>query len=193
MYWKRSIPYCNGHGRDKVTLTTTCIKNVKFKSIKIRTSCQYVGYFYYRKKLNWAAQNLHLVRMQPEGRGLDIADLNVFGCGSSSNHPKLLGLRLRSRDKPTVSISQQPSAPQNARSLEKVFSNGEVEIAPRRAVLRFTRLPVRPVVKYIFRGQCSCFHYMFEKNVSGHNTIWGSTAPECPPLPWLCACFHCWG
>ena len=37
--------------------------------MKIRTGCQYVGYFYYSEHLNWAAQNLRL------GRGLDIAAL----------------------------------------------------------------------------------------------------------------------
>jgi len=54
-----------------VALRTTCIKNVKFKIIKIRTSCQYEGFFYYSENLNWAAQNLRL------GRGLDTADLNL--------------------------------------------------------------------------------------------------------------------
>jgi len=75
MYLKHSIPNCNGHGRDKVALATTRIKNVKFNIIKIRTGCQYVGYFYYRNNLNCAAQNLHL------GCGLDIAGLgNFFWC-----------------------------------------------------------------------------------------------------------------
>jgi len=41
-----------------VALWTTCIKNVKFKIIKIRTGFQYVGYFYCNRNLNWAAQNL---------------------------------------------------------------------------------------------------------------------------------------
>jgi len=41
--------------RDKLALSTTCIKNVKFKIIKIRISCQYVGCFYYSKDINWAA------------------------------------------------------------------------------------------------------------------------------------------
>jgi len=48
-----------------VALKTTCIKNVKFKIIKIRTGCQY------GEHLNWAAQNLRL------GRGLDIAALSL--------------------------------------------------------------------------------------------------------------------
>ena len=54
--------------RGKVALlrTTTCIKNVKFKIIEIRTGCQYVGYFYYSQNLNLAAQDPRL------GRGLDI-------------------------------------------------------------------------------------------------------------------------
>jgi len=55
MYSKRSNPNCNGNRRDKVALRTTCIKTVKSKSIKIRKSCQYVGYFYYSDNLNWAA------------------------------------------------------------------------------------------------------------------------------------------
>jgi len=50
-----------------VALRTTCIKNVKFKIIKIRTGCQYVGYFYYSENLNWAAQNLELGRMRAAG------------------------------------------------------------------------------------------------------------------------------
>jgi len=59
-----------------VALKTTSIKNVKFKIIKIRTGCQYMGYFYYySEKLNWAAQNLRLGHMRPVGRGLDIAGL----------------------------------------------------------------------------------------------------------------------
>ena len=59
-----------------MALSTTCIKNVKFKSIKLRTGCQYVGYFYYSENhLDWATQNTQLICMQPEGRGLDIADV----------------------------------------------------------------------------------------------------------------------
>jgi len=45
------------------------MKNVKFKIMKIRTGCQYVGCFYYTENLNWTAQNLRL------GRGLDVAGL----------------------------------------------------------------------------------------------------------------------
>ena len=63
-----------GNRRDKVALTTTCNKNVKFKIMKIRTCC-HVGYFYHSENLNWAAQNLRL------GRGLDITGLT---------HPVLL-------------------------------------------------------------------------------------------------------
>jgi len=36
-----------------VALKTTYIKNVKFKIIKIKTGCQYVGYFNYSENLNW--------------------------------------------------------------------------------------------------------------------------------------------
>jgi len=56
-------------------MRTTCKHNVKFKIIKIWTSCQYVGYFYYSENLKWAAQNLCLSRMRPDGHGLDIAAL----------------------------------------------------------------------------------------------------------------------
>jgi len=51
----------------KVELRTTCIKNVKLKIIKITTSCQYVGYFYYSENLNWAAQKLRLGHMRVAG------------------------------------------------------------------------------------------------------------------------------
>jgi len=54
-----------------MALRTTCIKDVKLKTITIRTSCQYADYFYYSEKLNWAAQNLRL------GRGLDITALGI--------------------------------------------------------------------------------------------------------------------
>ena len=60
-----------------MALRTTCIKNVKFKVIKIRTGCQYVACFYYSENLNWAAQNLRLGHTRPEGRGLDIAALKL--------------------------------------------------------------------------------------------------------------------
>jgi len=43
------------------------MKNVKFKFIKTRTGCQYVGYFYYSVNLNWGAQNPRLGRMRPAG------------------------------------------------------------------------------------------------------------------------------
>jgi len=39
----------------KVALKTTCIKNVNFMIVKIRTGYQNIGYFYYGKNLNWAA------------------------------------------------------------------------------------------------------------------------------------------
>jgi len=53
-----------------VALKTTCIKNVKFKIIEIRTGCQYGGYFYYSENL--------MGRTKPStvphaGRVLDIA------------------------------------------------------------------------------------------------------------------------
>jgi len=67
MYWKCSNPNCNDNRRDKVALRTTCIKNVKFKIIKTRTRCQYVGYFYYSENPNWAAQNPQLGRMDMAG------------------------------------------------------------------------------------------------------------------------------
>jgi len=75
MHWKRSNPNCNGNGRDKVALRTTCIQNVTFQIIKIRAGFQYVGYFCYSETLNWAAQNFRLGRMRPVGCELDIAAL----------------------------------------------------------------------------------------------------------------------
>ena len=58
-----------------MALRITCIKNVKFNIIKIRTGCEYVRYFYYAENLNWAVQKLRLGRMCPESRWLDIAGL----------------------------------------------------------------------------------------------------------------------
>ena len=52
MYWKHSNPNCSGSRRDKVALRIACNKNIKFKIIKIRTSCQYVGYFTTAKTLS---------------------------------------------------------------------------------------------------------------------------------------------
>jgi len=52
----RSNPNSKGNRRDKVALKTTCIKNVKFKFIKMGTGCQDVGHFYYSENLIWAAQ-----------------------------------------------------------------------------------------------------------------------------------------
>ena len=77
MYWKRSKPNCNGNRHDKMALKTTCIKNVKFKIVKMRTSCQNIGYFYHSENLNWAAQNRWL------GRGLDIAGMKPIEIAGS--------------------------------------------------------------------------------------------------------------
>jgi len=46
--------YSKGNRRDEVALRTACNKNIKFRIIKIRTSC-HGGYFYYSENLNWAA------------------------------------------------------------------------------------------------------------------------------------------
>jgi len=68
MYRQGSNPNCNGNRLGKKgALRTTCVKNVKFKVIKIRTGCQYVGYFSCSENLNWAAQNPQLDRMRPVG------------------------------------------------------------------------------------------------------------------------------
>jgi len=64
--------------RDKVSLKTTCIKNVQLKIVKIRTGCQYKGYLNYCENLKWAAQNLRLGHMRPTGRGVDIAGLTTY-------------------------------------------------------------------------------------------------------------------
>jgi len=74
MYWKRSNPHCNGNRRDKVPLKTNCIKNVKFRIIKIRASWQYIGYIYYSENLNWAAQK-PLTRPHA-ARGVAMTDLD---------------------------------------------------------------------------------------------------------------------
>jgi len=58
-----------------MALRTTCIKNIKFKIIKMRTVCQNIGYFSYSENLNWAAQNLRVGCMRPVGLWLDIAAL----------------------------------------------------------------------------------------------------------------------
>jgi len=58
---------CNGNRRDKVVLRNTRIKNVKFKIIKTRKGCQYVGHFYYSQNLNWASRNPRLGRMRATG------------------------------------------------------------------------------------------------------------------------------
>ena len=49
--WKTPSTQYRG---DIVALRTTCMKNVKFKIIKNRKDCQYVGYLYYNGNLNWA-------------------------------------------------------------------------------------------------------------------------------------------
>jgi len=43
---KHPNPNCNGNRCNNVVLRITCIKNVKFKIIKITTG-EYVGYFYH--------------------------------------------------------------------------------------------------------------------------------------------------
>jgi len=58
---------CNRSKREEVALRITCIKNFKFKFIKTRTGCQYVGCFYYSINLKRAAQNLRLGCMRAAG------------------------------------------------------------------------------------------------------------------------------
>jgi len=81
---------CNDNTRDKPALRTTSIKNVKFKFIKSRTGCQYIGYSYSVVNLNWAAQNPQMGRMRPAGLGLDIAGVDcspkVLVCYSLLGH-----------------------------------------------------------------------------------------------------------
>jgi len=45
----------SSYRRDKVALRNTYIKNIKFKIIKVKTGCQYVGYLHNSENLNWAA------------------------------------------------------------------------------------------------------------------------------------------
>jgi len=56
-----------------VALWTTCIKNVKFKIIKIRTGCEYARYFYHSENPNWAEKKSSTGPCA--GCGLDIAGL----------------------------------------------------------------------------------------------------------------------
>jgi len=56
--------------RDKVTLRTTCIKNVKFKIIK-KDRLSVFRLLLLQRNLNWAARNLR------PGRRLDIAGLKA--------------------------------------------------------------------------------------------------------------------
>jgi len=62
---KHSTPHCNCNRRDKVALTTNCIKNVKLRIIKTRTGCQYIGYIYYSENLNWAAKTIDWAECGP--------------------------------------------------------------------------------------------------------------------------------
>jgi len=69
-------PNCNGNRRDKVALKTTCIKNVKFKIIKIRTGCHLSVY-----RILLLQRKPKLGRTKPStgphaGRGLDIVGLD---------------------------------------------------------------------------------------------------------------------
>jgi len=53
-----------------MVLRTTCIKNVKFKIIKIRSGREYLGplgYFYHNENFNWGTKKLRLGRMQSAG------------------------------------------------------------------------------------------------------------------------------
>jgi len=63
--------------RRNVALTTTCIKNGKFKIIKTRTGCQYVGNLHHIESLNWDERNLRVGRTLLAGRELDIAGLEL--------------------------------------------------------------------------------------------------------------------
>jgi len=50
---------------DKIEPMAACIKNAKFKIIKTRTGCHYVGHLQQKPKL--ATQNLRLGRKRPAG------------------------------------------------------------------------------------------------------------------------------
>jgi len=74
---------CHGNRRDKVTLRTTCIKNVKFKMIKTRSGCQYVAYcriLILQRKPKVGCTNPQLGRISARGRGLDIGGLEISLC-----------------------------------------------------------------------------------------------------------------
>ena len=68
--------------------------NVKFKVVKIRTGCQYIGYFCYSRKPK-LGRTKHLTGPHP-GRGLELAGLepmcavkiNMSGIFKQQNRPK---------------------------------------------------------------------------------------------------------
>jgi len=66
---------CNGNIPDEVALKATCIKHVTLKIAKIRTGCQYIGYFSSNENLNCTAKNFRLGHMRPTRRRLDIDGL----------------------------------------------------------------------------------------------------------------------
>jgi len=66
-----------------MALKITCIKNVKFKIIKIKTGCQYIENFHCCENPKVGRTNLRLGHMWPIGCRLDIAGLKV--CSSLVN------------------------------------------------------------------------------------------------------------
>ena len=71
---------CNGNIPDKVALKAICIKHVTLKIVKIRTGCQYIGYFNSNENLNCTAKNFRLGHMRPASRGRDTAVLVCVRC-----------------------------------------------------------------------------------------------------------------
>jgi len=78
MYWKRSNHNCNGNRRDKTAHRTTCIfdASCQIKDYQNKDRLSVCRLLLLKRNLNRAAQSLRLGRMQPERRGLDIADLS---------------------------------------------------------------------------------------------------------------------
>jgi len=60
---------CNGNIPDEVALKATCIKHVTLKIAKIRTGCQYIGYFNSNENLNWTAKTFDWATCGPRAAG----------------------------------------------------------------------------------------------------------------------------
>jgi len=65
---------CNGKRRGKSGTEDHPLEKCRIQHYQNKEGCQHMGQFYYSENLNWATQNLRLVR------GLDIAELDTSLC-----------------------------------------------------------------------------------------------------------------